>query len=121
MNGTTNKNYGIITNKLKYMKLELDLLEWNNLYVATSRYVTQCEDELKAYGGNVSSITYFKNEVKKAEALREKIHIALHTEAIRLDEARDYVLNKQRDYAAFEHYADSMNEARHEDRMAGNI
>ena len=103
------------------MKLELDLLELNNLYVATSRYVTQCADELKEYGGNVSSITYFKNEVRKAEALRDKIHIALHSEATRLDEARDYVLNKQRDYAAFEHYAESMQEAQHEDRVAGNI
>jgi len=55
------------------MKLDLDLLELNNLYVAASRYVTQCENELNEYGDNVSSITYFKNEVRKAEALRDKI------------------------------------------------
>jgi hypothetical protein len=89
------------------MKLELDLLELNNLYVAASRYVTQCENELNEYGDNVSSITYFKNEVRKAEALRDKIHIALHTECARLDEARDYVL--------------SMQQAQYEDRLAGNI
>lgn len=103
------------------MKLELNLLELNDLYVATSRYVTQCENELKEYGGSVSSITYFKNEVRKAEALRDKVHIALHTECARLDEAREYVENKQRDYSAFKEYADSMNEAQLEDRLAGNI
>lgn len=74
------------------MNLELSLLELNDLYVATSKYATKCADQLKEYGGNVSSITYFKMELRKAEALRDKIQKALYDECEALDAARDYVM-----------------------------
>lgn len=75
------------------MKLELSLMELNDLYVATTRNANKCADELKEYGKNVSSITYFKNELRKAEALRDKIQTALYNEAEQYDRERDILKN----------------------------
>ena len=75
------------------MKLELSLIELNDLYVATTRNANKCADELKEYGKNVSSITYFKNELHKAEALRDKIQTALYNEAEQYDRERDILKN----------------------------
>ena len=73
------------------MKLELTLLELNQLYYATSKLVEQNESHLKELGKNISSIEYFRNELKKSEVLRDKIQTALYDECKSLDEALDYV------------------------------
>ena len=73
------------------MNLELTLLELNDLYYATSKLVEQNEKHLKELGANVSSIEYFRNELKKSEVLRDKIQTALYDEAKVLDEALEYV------------------------------
>ena len=115
------------------MNLELTLLELNELYYATSKLVEQNQKHLDELGKNVSSINYFKNELSKSEALRDKVQTALYAEAKVLDEALEYVRSykvsnedadedaKQRDYSAFNDYADSMNEAQLEDRKLGNL
>jgi hypothetical protein len=73
------------------MNLELTLLELNQLYYATSKLVEQNESHLKELGTNISSIEYFRNELKKSEVLRDKIQTALYDECKSLDEALDYV------------------------------
>jgi len=73
------------------MKLELTLLELNQLYYATSKLVEQNESHLKELGKNISSIEYFRNELKKSEVLRDKIQTALYDECKSLDEALEYV------------------------------
>ena len=75
------------------MKLELTLLELNQLYYATSKLVEQNETHLKELGRNVSSIEYFTKELNKSIELRDKIQTALYTEAKELDEAIEYVRN----------------------------
>ena len=73
------------------MNLELTLLELNQLYYATSKLVKQNESHLKELGKNISSIEYFRNELKKSEVLRDKIQTALYDECKSLDEALEYV------------------------------
>ena len=73
------------------MNLELTLLELNQLYYATSKLVEQNESHLKELGRNISSIEYFRNELKKSEVLRDKIQTALYDECKSLDAALDYV------------------------------
>ena len=73
------------------MNLELSLLELNQLYYATSKLVDQNESHLKELGTNISSIEYFRNELKKSEVLRDKIQTALYDECKSLDEALEYV------------------------------
>jgi hypothetical protein len=73
------------------MKLELTLLELNQLYYATSKLVEQNESHLKELGTNISSIEYFTNELNKSVVLRDKIQTALYDECKSLDEALDYV------------------------------
>ena len=103
------------------MNLELTLLELNELYYATSKLVQQNRKNLDELGSNISSINYFKTELHRSEVLRDKIQTALHNEVKVLDEAREYVESKQRDYSAFEKYVERMNEAQSEDRALGNI
>ena len=98
------------------MKLELDLLELNELYLATDRLVKQYDSELQEYGGD-----YFKSLHERSIVLRDKIQTALHNECKVLDDARDYVRNykvsnadadadalQRRDYARFTEYADKL-------------
>ena len=73
------------------MNLELTLLELNELYYATTKLVEQNESHLKELGKNISSIEYFRNELKKSEVLRDKIQTALYDECKSLDEALEYV------------------------------
>ena len=73
------------------MKLELTLLELNQLYYATSKLVEQNESHLKELGKNISSIEYFTNELNKSVVLRDKIQTALYDECKSLDEALEYV------------------------------
>ena len=73
------------------MKLELNLLELNELYLATSRLVEQNQKHLDELGKNVSSINYFKTQFDSSKVLRDKIQTALYAEAKVLDEAREWV------------------------------
>ena len=101
------------------MKLELTLLELNELYYAASKLVETNTENLKEFGWNISSIEYLKKELSKAEALRDKLQTALYAEAKALDEALDYVrkykvsnedadedAKQSRDYSRFVEYAD---------------
>ena len=90
------------------MNIELSLMELNELYVATSRLVEQNQKHLDELGKNISSINYFKTQLHRSEVLRDKIQKALYDEANALDEAREYVEKKQRDYSAFEKYVDRL-------------
>lgn len=94
------------------MNLELTLLELNELYYATTKLVEQNEKHLKELGKNISSINYFKAELDKSKKLRDKMQTALYAEANKLDEAREYVETKQRDYSAFEKYVDRLSETK---------
>jgi hypothetical protein len=67
------------------MKLELNLLELNQLYYATSKLVEQNESHLKELGKNISSIEYFTNELNKSVVLRDKIQTSLYDEVNKLD------------------------------------
>jgi hypothetical protein len=98
------------------MKLELTLLELNELYYATGKLVEQNQKHLDELGQNISSINYFKTQLSRSEALRDKIQTALYDEAKELDEARDFVEKKQRDYSAFEKYADRLTDTQSEDK-----
>ena len=73
------------------MNLELTLLELNELYYATTKLVEQNQKHLDELGQNISSINYFKAELKKSEVLRDKLQTALYDEAKALDEALEYV------------------------------
>lgn len=103
------------------MNIELNLLELNELYYATTKLVEQNQKHLDELGKNESSINYFKAQLDRSEVLRNKIQTALYDEVNKLDKAREYLESKQRDYSAFKDYADSMNEAQSEDRKLGNI
>ena len=73
------------------MNLELTLLELNQLYYAAAKLVEQNQRNLDELGKNISSINYFKAELKKSEVLRDKLQTALYDEAKVLDEAREWV------------------------------
>ena len=73
------------------MNLELTLLELNELYYATTKLVEQNQKHLDELGQNISSINYFKDQLKKSEVLRDKLQTALYAEAKELDEALEYV------------------------------
>jgi hypothetical protein len=103
------------------MNIELNLLELNELYYATTKLVEQNQKQLDELGKNVSSINYFKAQLDRSKVLRDKIQTALYDEVNKLDKAREYLENKQRDYSVFKDYADSMDEAQSEDRKLGNI
>ena len=128
------------------MKLELNLLELNELYLATSRLVEQNQKHLDELGKNVSSINYFKTQLDSSKVLRDKIQTALYAEAKVLDEAKEWVLKYKaeqydrerdilkdsnshyvsneeadedaRDYSAFKDYAATIkqDEQRHNDK-----
>jgi hypothetical protein len=88
------------------MNLELSLMELNELYYATSKLVDENYKNLNELADNISSTNYFKVQLEKSIKLRDKLQTALYDECDRLDEAREYVENKQRDYSAFEAYAE---------------
>jgi len=104
------------------MNLELTLLELNNLYYVVSKGVEKHKELVETAKEDTPELRgYFDEELDKSIQLLNKIQTALYDEAKRLDDARDYVESKQRDYSAFKDYADSMNEAQTEDRRLGNI
>ena len=88
------------------MNLELSLMELNELYYATSKLVDENYKNLNELADNISSTNYFKVQLEKSIKLRDKLQTALYDECDRLDEAREYVENKVRDYSAFEAYAE---------------
>ena len=83
------------------MNLELSLMELNELYYATSKLVDENYKNLNELADNISSTNYFKVQLEKSIKLRDKLQTALYDECDRLDEAREYVENKQRDYSAY--------------------
>jgi hypothetical protein len=85
------------------MKLELTLMELNDLYYGANKVVVANREILE----NVPGDAYWTKQVENAELLANKLMDAIIDECAKLDEARNYVL--------------SMQQAHLEDRLAGNI
>lgn len=103
------------------MKLELTLLELNDLYYAVSKGVEKHTELVEIASRTTPELDkYFTKELDKSIQLLHKIQNALHDEAKRIDDVIDEV-KTERDYSAFKEYADSMNDAQSEDRALGNI
>jgi len=103
------------------MNLELTLLELNNLYYVVSKGVEKHKELVETAKEDTPELRgYFDEELDKSIQLLNKIQTALHNEANRIDDVIDEV-KTERDYSAFKDYADSMNEAKSEDRRLGNI
>ena len=85
------------------MKLELTLMELNDLYYGANKVALSNREILE----NVPGDAYWTKQVENAELLVNKLMDAIIDECAKLDEAKNYVL--------------SMQEAQHEDRLAGNI
>ena len=102
------------------MKVELTLLELNELYYLTSKELERQTQAIQNMSGR-DTMNYYVRELSKVKKLRDKLSEQLSNEVKELEETREYVENKQRDYSAFKEYADSMNEAQAEDRALGNI
>jgi hypothetical protein len=103
------------------MNIELSLLELNDLYYVVSKGVEKHKEYVEIAKRTTPELEkYFDRELDKSVQLLDKIQTALHNEANRIDDVIDEV-KTERDYSAFKDYADSMNEARSEDRVLGNI
>ena len=103
------------------MKLELTLLELNDLYYAVSKGVEKHTELVEIASRTTPELDkYFTKELDKSIQLLHKIQNALYDEANRIDNVIDEV-KTERDYSAFKEYADSMNDAQSEDRALGNI
>ena len=103
------------------MKLELTLLELNDLYYAVSKGVEKHTELVEIASRTTPELDkYFTRELDKSIQLLHKIQTALYDEANRIDGVINEV-KTERDYSAFKQYANSMNEAQSEDRALGNI
>jgi hypothetical protein len=103
------------------MKLELTLLELNDLYYAVSKGVEKHTELVEIASRTTPELDkYFTKELDKSIQLLHKIQNALYDEANRIDDVINEV-KTERDYSAFKDYADSMNDAQSEDRALGNI
>ena len=103
------------------MKLELTLLELNDLYYAVSKGVEKHTELVEIASRTTPELDkYFSKELDKSIQLLHKIQNALYDEAKRIDDVIDEV-KTERDYSAFKEYADSMNDSQSEDRALGNI
>jgi hypothetical protein len=103
------------------MNIELSLLELNDLYYVVSKGVEKHKEYVEIAKRTTPELEkYFDRELDKSIQLLDKIQIALHNEANRIDDVIDEV-KTERDYSAFKEYADSMNDAQSEDRKLGNI
>ena len=103
------------------MKLELTLLELNDLYYAVSKGVEKHTELVEIASRTTPELDkYFTKELDKSIQLLHKIQNALYDEAKRIDDVIDEV-KTERDYSAFKEYADSMNDAQSEDRALGSI
>jgi ribosome-binding factor A len=103
------------------MKLELTLMELNDLYYVVSKGVEKHKEYVEIAKRSTPELEkYFDRELDKSVQLLDKIQTALYDEANRMDDVINEV-KTDRDYSAFKQYADSMNEAQSEDRVLGNI
>ena len=102
------------------MKVELTLLELNELYYLTTKEVERQTQFIQNMNGR-DTMNYYVRELSKVKKLRDKLSEQLYNEVKEIDEAVEYVTNVKRDYSAFKDYADSMNEAQAEDRRLGNL
>ena len=66
------------------MKLELNLIELNTLYVAVNNQLKQAKEDAKTFPSE-----FFDREVKTATALVEKVQTALYDECDIVDKAID--------------------------------
>jgi len=115
-----------LKNKIKYMNLELTLMELNDLYYVVSKGVDSHKELLEIAKRTTPELEkYFEKVLSKSVQLLHKIQTALHDEVNKLDDEPEYdsagFTENDRDYSAFKDYADSMNEAQTEDRSLGNI
>jgi len=79
------------------MKLELSLLELNELYYGMTKYRIDAEQSAKDM-----NTSYFINTADKAKALCDKLQTALYKECKKLDKA---MAEAGRDYSAFNELA----------------
>jgi hypothetical protein len=63
------------------MKLELDLMELNSLYVAVSHQLDRAKSDAMEYPSD-----YFQNELVRVEKLVEKVQDALYAECKVIDD-----------------------------------
>jgi len=115
-----------LKNKIKYMNLELTLMELNDLYYVVSKGVDSHKELLEIAKRTTPELEkYFEKVLSKSVQLLHKIQTALHDEVNKLDDEPEYdsagFTENDRDYSAFKDYADSMNDAQAEDRKLGNI
>ena len=75
------------------MKLELSLLELNELYYGMTKYRIDAEQSAKDMG-----TSYFIQTAEKAKALCDKLQTALYDECKKLDKV---MAETERDYSAF--------------------
>ena len=73
------------------IELNIDLLELNDLYYAVGKHRMACEEQMKEYGKNISSINYFKTQLDRAITLESKVQDALHNRVNEMQEAIDYI------------------------------
>lgn len=87
------------------MKLELTLLELNDLYYAVSKGVEKHTELVEIASRTTPELDkYFTKELDKSIQLLHKIQTALHNEANRIDGVINEV-KTERDYTAFNEYA----------------
>ena len=112
------------------MKLELTLLELNELYYVVSKGVEKHTELVEIASRTTPELeNYFSRELDKSVQLLNKIQTALHNEVKEMDDEPEYDSAgfteddrmPQRDYSAFKQYANSMSESQSEDRALGNI
>ena len=85
------------------MKVELTLLELNELYYLTSKEVERQTEFIQNMSGP-DTMNYYVRELSKVKKLRDKLSEQLSNEVKELDE-----------------FVDSMRKAQLEDRILGNI
>jgi competence transcription factor ComK len=76
------------------MKVELTLLELNDLYYAASKFMEQAKEDATTYKGE-----FFTKQYERATELTTKLQDALYEEAKKIDEAIDYIRAKHKEYA----------------------
>ena len=108
------------------MKLELTLLELNDLYYVVSKGVEKHTELVEIASRTTPELEkYFEKELSKSIQLLDKIQTALHNEVEVMNDEPEYdsagFTEYDRDYSAFKQYANSMSEAQSEDRALGNI
>ena len=79
------------------MKLELNLLELNELYYVVSKGVESHKELVEIAKRTTPELeTYFDRELDKSVQLLDKIQTALHNEANRIDDVIDEVKSEKK-------------------------